>query len=68
MMPQIVREITDDEGKVYRYTITETRVVSPQDTAVLDQGDKKEKKITLQTSYPVGTALKRFLAIGTLNS
>lgn len=60
--------VTDNEGKVYKYTITETKVVGPTDTSVLEQGDRKEKLITLQTSYPVGTALKRFLAIGKLNS
>lgn len=60
--------ITDNEGKVYKYTVTETKVVSPTDTHVLEQGDRKEKLLTLQTSYPVGTALKRFLVIAKLNS
>ena len=53
--------LTNDKGKEYVYEVFETHVVAPTDTHWLAQGDGKEKLLTLQTSYPVGTALKRFL-------
>jgi LPXTG-site transpeptidase (sortase) family protein len=58
--------VTDDKGKVFKYKVSETMVVGPKDTQWLQQGERKEKMITLQTSYPVGTALKRFLVRGLL--
>lgn len=58
-------EVTDEEGRIYRYLVSETKVVSPSDTSVLEQ-DRTKKQLTLQTSYPIGTALRRFLAIAYL--
>ncbi|MBX4188101.1 MAG: sortase [Candidatus Doudnabacteria bacterium] len=58
-------EVTDQEGNIYVYIVTETKVVSPSDTHVLEQDDSI-KQLTLQTSYPVGTALRRFLAVASL--
>lgn len=49
------------DGTPHAYVVTGTRVVSPKDLSVLDQGDGAEKRLTLQTSYPLGTALKRFV-------
>jgi sortase A len=57
--------ISDDAGKIYTYKVIETKVVGPKDTSVLTQ-DPAKKLLTLQTSYPVGTALKRFLAVSEL--
>ncbi len=59
MGEQIV--LTDERGKRFVYQAFETHVVAPTDTHWLEQGDRKERLLTLQTSYPVGTALKRFL-------
>jgi len=56
-----VVEITDHAGKPFRYVVTETFIVAPGDTRVLDQGDGSESLLTLQTSYPFGTALSRFI-------
>ena len=53
--------ITDDAGKKFVYEVFDTHVVGPNETQWLEQGERKEKLLTLQTSYPVGTALKRFL-------
>jgi LPXTG-site transpeptidase (sortase) family protein len=58
--------ITDERGNAYRYAVTGTRVVEPDDLSVLDQGDKTKRTLTLQTSYPIGTALRRFLVIAEL--
>ncbi len=55
--------VSDSEGKAYVYTVLETKVVSPNDLSVLDQGENKRKLLTVQTSYPLGTALKRFIVV-----
>lgn len=61
-------EVTDAEGHIFTYKITETKIVRPDDLSVLDQGNNERSIISIQTSYPVGTALKRFIAIGELVS
>lgn len=58
--------ITDASGNAYRYTVTSTQIVEPDDLSVLDQSDKTKRMLTLQTSYPIGTALRRFLVIAEL--
>jgi len=40
--------------------------VSPKDLSVLDQQNFQKKFLSLQTSYPIGTALKRFVAVAEL--
>jgi sortase A len=59
-------QVTDKAGKIYRYRVIETKIVNPTDLSVLSQGDGSKKLLTVQTSYPIGTALRRFLAIGEL--
>ena len=54
---------SDQAGRVFRYTVRETKVISPNDTSVLSQYGRLERILTLQASYPVGTALKRFIVI-----
>jgi LPXTG-site transpeptidase (sortase) family protein len=65
LLPQIelgeMIEITDARGRVYAYEVFNTLVVSPTATEVLSQGDRSERLLSLQTSYPVGTAFKRFI-------
>ena len=58
--------ISDFAGHKFTYRVTETKIVSPKDLSVLDQHDNKQKLLTLQTSYPVGTALKRFVVVSEL--
>ncbi|MFH0905174.1 MAG: sortase [bacterium] len=58
--------ITDSVGKQFVYAVVETKVVEPDDISVLSQGEAKEKKLTLQASYPLGTALKRYLVVARL--
>lgn len=57
--------ISDDHTMRY-FRVVETKVVSPKDTSVLARGGPGNPYATLQTSYPVGTALQRFVAIGKL--
>jgi len=52
-------------AKTFIYRVIGTRIVSPQDMSVLDQPTDK-KLLTLQTSYPLGTAWRRYLVIAEL--
>ena len=52
--------------KHYTYVVYETRIVEPTELWVLSQETGGQKILTLQTSYPVGTADKRFIAIAKL--
>lgn len=54
--------LTDGQNHQFVYQVTQTKVVSPQDTEYLSQ-DNTKALLTLQTSYPLGTALERFLVI-----
>src|SRR3989338_7338588 len=58
--------VSDQEGFIYKYKVRETQVVSNNDKSILNNQDKANIWLTLQTSYPVGTALKRFLVISEL--
>lgn len=58
--------ISDADGVLYTYRVTETRIINPDDFSVLDQYNYKRSMLTLQTSWPLGTALKRFIAIAEL--
>ncbi len=53
--------VTDSEGIRYEYRVFQKMVVSPTDTWVLDSVEGAEYALTLQTSYPLGTALKRYI-------
>jgi len=54
------------QGQSYDYEVFETRVVEPSDLSVLSQETNGRKILSVQTSYPVGTALQRFLAFAEL--
>ncbi|MDR3643427.1 MAG: sortase [Candidatus Doudnabacteria bacterium] len=47
----------------YTYTVTDSRMVSPGDLSVLSQQTGQKKILTLQTSYPIGTALARWIVV-----
>ncbi len=58
--------ISDLDGKEFKYTVIDKKVVSNNDVSVLEQGERKEKLLSLQTSYPVGTALQRYVVVAKL--
>lgn len=72
LLPRIQKgaeiEITDPKGQKFIYTVTDSRKVASSDLSVLDQQGNKKKFLTLQTSYPVGTALARWVVIGELKN
>jgi LPXTG-site transpeptidase (sortase) family protein len=59
--------ITNHDGELFIYRIIETKIVGPKEVSVLDQYNYERKMLTLQTSWPLNTALKRYLAIAELD-
>jgi LPXTG-site transpeptidase (sortase) family protein len=59
-------EIASADGTTQTFVVREAKVVAKDDRTVLSQGGRKKRMLTLQTSYPVGTALKRFVAVAEL--
>lgn len=57
--------ISDAAGKIFVYKVTQKFVVSPKEVSVLAQ-DETKHILTLQTSYPVGTALQRYIVVSEL--
>ncbi|OGE82171.1 MAG: hypothetical protein A3B10_02240 [Candidatus Doudnabacteria bacterium RIFCSPLOWO2_01_FULL_44_21] len=55
--------VTNQDGQKFKYKVIEKKIVEKDDLSVLDQHNYEKKLLTLQTSYPVGTALKRFVAV-----
>lgn len=58
--------ITNQVGQIFKYKVIESKKVSANDLTVLGQQGYKRKLLTLQTSYPVGTALARWVVIAEL--
>ena len=59
--------ITNHEGDLFVYKVIETKIVGPDEVSVLDQQNYERQILTLQTSWPLGTALKRYLVIAELD-
>jgi LPXTG-site transpeptidase (sortase) family protein len=55
--------VTNAVGKQFVYTVTEKKIVSPQDVSVLSQEGSTKKLLSLQASWPLGTALKRYIVV-----
>lgn len=54
-------EISDHDGRVYTYSIMEKFVADAKDISLLSQETGGRRILTLQTSWPLGTALKRYI-------
>ena len=65
LLPQINLDdeilITNQQGRLFSYRVISQQIVSATATEWLDQGDNHRRLLTLQTSYPVGTALARYI-------
>jgi LPXTG-site transpeptidase (sortase) family protein len=59
-------DISDTQGHQFVYRVIAQKVVAANDASVLDQGNNQKKLLTLQTSYPVGTALRRYVVVAEL--
>ncbi len=53
--------VTDHSGNAYAYKAESTRIVRPDDLSVLADPENGKRTLTVQTSYPIGTALRRFI-------
>lgn len=58
--------VSDPQGAAYAYQVTASYMVAANDTKVLSQQTGGQKILTLQTSYPVGTALARWIVVARL--
>ncbi len=53
--------LSNENGKIFHYKVYEKFVADKTATYLLDQNTGGRKILTLQTSYPIGTALKRYI-------
>jgi LPXTG-site transpeptidase (sortase) family protein len=53
--------VTDQSGQQFTYKAFEKFVAASDDVHLLEQETGGRKILTLQTSYPIGTALKRYI-------
>lgn len=60
--------VTDSAGKEYVYRVTESFSAGADRTDLLLSQDMEKKILTLQTSWPLGTALKRWIVVAELIS
>lgn len=58
--------VSNKDGQIFHYEVIESFVANKDDVHLLDQNTNGEKRLTLQTSYPIGTALKRWIVISKL--
>ena len=57
--------VTNSTGQPFIYKVISTKIISPNDISVLEQ-DTSKHLLMLQTSYPIGTALKRYIVVAEL--
>ncbi len=53
--------VSNENGKIFKYIVYEKFVAEKTATHLLSQDTGGRKVLTLQTSYPIGTALKRYI-------
>jgi LPXTG-site transpeptidase (sortase) family protein len=53
--------VTNERGEKFEYKVYDKFVAQKTATYLLDQDTKGKKILTLQTSYPIGTALQRYI-------
>ncbi len=53
--------ISDHDGRQYKYIVYDKFVAEKNQVELLSQETGQHKILTVQTSYPIGTALKRFI-------
>jgi sortase A len=55
--------VSDQQGNEFNYTVIASHEVAADNLQVLSQQNYQKKLLTLQTSYPVGTALARWVVL-----
>jgi len=56
-------DVTDTNGKLYVYKVVNHFIAEATDVSLTGQYGYQKKLLTLQTSYPVGTAKQRYIVI-----
>lgn len=59
--------VTDSQGIGYKYKVIQSLEVEATDISWLSQNNYQQKLLTLQTSYPVGTAKRRWIVRAEMN-
>lgn len=59
-------KVVDKDGYIYTYIAKKIQVAAPTEIQWLNQDTGGKRLLTVQTSYPIGTALKRYLVIAEL--
>ncbi len=59
--------ITNPDGELFIFRVIETKIVGPKEVSVLDQQNHERQLLTIQTSWPLGTALKRYIAVSEID-
>lgn len=60
--------VSNKQGEVFTYVVKTAKVIGSNDIQYLSQQGYTKKLLTLQTSYPIGTALKRYLVIAEIKT
>lgn len=55
--------VTDNQANTFVYKTIKSVMANPDDTSFLDQNTSGKKLLTIQTSYPLGTALRRWIVV-----
>lgn len=59
-------KVVNKDGYIYTYIAKKIQVAAPTEIQWLSQDTGGKRLLTVQTSYPIGTALKRYLVIAEL--
>lgn len=69
LLPKLIKDdqiFIHYQGDEYIYEVTETKIVAPTDTSILDPST--DARLTLMTCWPIGTSQKRYVVIAKLIS
>ncbi len=58
--------LSDAEGRIFTYLVRDNFSISVRDRRWLSQENSERRLLTLQTSYPVGTSLGRYIVVAEL--
>lgn len=55
--------VSDGTGTAFTYVVTDSFVANKDDVKYLDQQGYQKRLLTVQTSYPIGTSLRRWIVL-----
>lgn len=63
--PSMPIYLSNVEGNLFTCSVTGTAIIKPTDTSITEQPNASVRELVLQTSYPIGTAFRRFVVFST---